>query len=53
MNCPKCDSPEPHLHPAIQFEGEVIPCVHEFHLRETPQNTPEKIANLKALNEAL
>lgn len=29
--CPRCDSPAPHLHPAVQFEGEVQPCSHPFH----------------------
>jgi hypothetical protein len=29
--CPRCESPEPRLHPAMQFEGEVQPCEHEFH----------------------
>lgn len=24
--CPTCGSPKPHLHPAMQFEGEVRPC---------------------------
>lgn len=42
-HCPRCDSPQPHLHPAIQFEGEVQPCAHPYHLTQTPQNTPEKI----------
>lgn len=36
--CPTCNSPAPHLHPAVQFEGEVSVCIDEFHLRETPQN---------------
>jgi len=36
--CPRCDSPAPHLHPQMQFEGEVQECSHSFHLRETPQN---------------
>jgi hypothetical protein len=30
-NCPLCDSPAPNLHPAIQPEGEVEVCHHEFH----------------------
>lgn len=38
--CPTCDSPAPHLHPAVQCEGEVQPCKDEFHLRPTPQNKP-------------
>jgi hypothetical protein len=29
--CPKCSSPKPKLHPAVQFEGEVQPCQHAFH----------------------
>lgn len=29
--CPRCDSPAPKLHPAMQFEGEVSPCSHEYH----------------------
>lgn len=29
--CPRCDSPAPHLHPAVQSEGEVQPCPHPFH----------------------
>ncbi len=37
--CPQCNSPQPHLHPAVQFEGEVETCPHEFHLQVTPQNT--------------
>lgn len=29
--CPRCDSPAPNLHPAVQHEGEVQPCPHPFH----------------------
>jgi hypothetical protein len=48
-NCPRCDSPKPHLHPAMQFEGEVQTCTHAFHLKPTTQNTPAYIeAVLKA-----
>lgn len=36
--CPRCSSPAPHLHPAVQHEGEVQPCDHAFHKRITPQN---------------
>lgn len=39
--CPRCGSKAPHLHPAMQFEGEVEICTHDFHLQKTPQNTPQ------------
>lgn len=42
--CPRCDSPQPHLHPAVQAEGEVQPCFHPYHEQVTAQNTPDKIA---------
>lgn len=29
--CPRCDSPSPKLHPAIQYEGEVQLCNHPWH----------------------
>lgn len=29
--CPRCDSPQLHLHPAVQCGGEVQPCPHPFH----------------------
>jgi hypothetical protein len=29
--CPRCDSPQPHLHPAVQHEGEVHICPHPWH----------------------
>lgn len=43
--CPKCLSPAPHLHPAMQCGGEVQPCSDVFHLKETPENTSERIAD--------
>jgi hypothetical protein len=46
-NCPKCDSPYPHLHPAIQYEGEVQPCPDPFHEIVTASNTPQRIAELR------
>lgn len=36
--CPKCDSPDPNRHPAVQFEGEVQICDHAFH---SPSDGPE------------
>ena len=41
MNCPSCNSPAPHLHPAVQHEGEVEVCTNDFHLTPTPENAPE------------
>ena len=46
--CPHCESPAPHLHPAVQLEGEVEVCAHDFHLVETPQNMPAYIAAVHA-----
>jgi hypothetical protein len=52
--CPKCNSPAPHLHPAVQFEGEVQPCEHDYHRQLTSQNTRERIAeNDKFLREVM
>lgn len=42
--CPRCNSAHPHLHPAVQFEGEVEVCTHDFHLTPTSQNTPQILA---------
>lgn len=48
-HCPRCDSPAPHLHPAVQHEGEVQPCAHPYHSRVTPENTPAKIAETRGV----
>jgi hypothetical protein len=46
--CPRCGSSAPHMHPAVQHEGEVELCTDKFHLRPTNQNTPEYIAAVEA-----
>jgi hypothetical protein len=38
LRCPRCDSPAPHLHPAVQSEGEVQRCPHPYHSTPTNQN---------------
>lgn len=30
--CPKCNSPAPRLHPAVQLGGEVSVCPNPFHI---------------------
>lgn len=46
VGCPHCKSSAPHMHPAVQHEGEVELCTHDYHLQPTPQNTPEYIARV-------
>lgn len=38
MRCPTCNSPSPHLHPAIQSEEEVEICLDPFHGPSPQQN---------------
>lgn len=47
MNCPTCGSSAPHMHPAVQHEGEVSVCADDFHLTPTVQNRPEYIAAVR------
>lgn len=51
--CCTCGSSAPHMHPSVQHEGEVEICADDFHLRPTPQNTPEYIANVMRKRDAL
>jgi hypothetical protein len=41
--CPRCSSPSPERHPAVQHGGEVEICTHDFHLKPTPQNKQDYI----------
>lgn len=43
MKCQTCGSPKPHLHPAVQHEGEVEVCADAFHLQPTNQNRADYI----------
>lgn len=44
--CPKCNSPSPQLHPAVQLGGECHVCDHDFHRTITPMNNPERIRSI-------
>ena len=44
--CPRCNSPSPELHPAMQYEGEVQTCIDDYHLIPTNGNPPDKIARV-------
>jgi hypothetical protein len=39
VRCPRCNSPSPELHPAVQHEGEVQMCQHEWH-GDQPLSSP-------------
>lgn len=41
--CPRCNSPSPELHPAMQYEGEVQECSHQWH--SMPSSLAAKIAS--------
>jgi len=41
--CPRCNSPKPHLHPAMQVGGEVQICTDVFHRTVTSENTQARI----------
>lgn len=51
--CPRCQSSHPHRHPAVQFEGEVELCTHDFHLQRTNSNRSSYIAAVLAKRAAL
>lgn len=47
-HCPTCGSSAPHMHPAVQHEGEVEVCADNFHLTPTPQNRASYIEAVRA-----
>lgn len=47
--CLTCGSNAPHLHPAVQCEGEVELCHDQWHARITPENTPARRAEVERL----
>lgn len=51
--CPRCGSPSPEQHPAMQFEGEVELCTDAYHLLPTNRNRPEYIKAVRAKLEKL
>lgn len=51
-SCPRCGSPSPERHPAVQCEGEVELCTDDFHMRPTAMNRPEYIAAIRAKRDA-
>lgn len=43
MKCPTCNSPSPHLHPAMNCGGEVQPCSDKFHTESNRTECKKKI----------
>ena len=56
--CPRCESPSPELHPAVQFEGEVEICGYDaYHEPATSQALAriehQRVAVLKKIDDNL
>ncbi len=59
QRCPTCESPDPKLHPAMQWEGEVQPCRDAWHIpseherRKAPDQPPVAAGAEEPLGTAL